>query len=191
MKDLVMFIETEVTPNPDTLKFLPGKVLMESGTANFPNVETSENSPLAQAMFALDGVNGVFVGYDFVTITKATEMDWETVKPLVLAALMQFFASGAPIVVGSAGGELFVEEDEADSEIIEQIKTLLDEKVRPAVAGDGGDIIYHGFKEGVVYLQMQGACAGCPSSTITLKHGIENLLKYYVPEVVDVRPVEL
>jgi len=191
MKDLVMFIETEVTPNPDTLKFLPGKVLMESGTANFPNIETSENSPLAQAMFAFDGVNGVFVGYDFVTITKATEMDWETVKPLVLAALMQFFASGAPIVVGSAGGELFVEEDEADSEIIEQIKTLLDEKVRPAVAGDGGDIIYHGFKEGVVYLQMQGACAGCPSSTITLKHGIENLLKYYVPEVVDVRPVEL
>ncbi|UTW55084.1 NifU family protein [Kordiimonas sp. SCSIO 12610] len=186
-----MFIETDVTPNPDTLKFLPGRTLLEQGTANFSDIDAADNSPLAQALFAIDGVSGVFIGYDFVSVTKATEMDWTTVKPLVLAGLMQFFASGAPVITGSGSDDIAVEESEEDADIIEQIKTLLDEKVRPAVAGDGGDIIYRGFKEGVVYLQMQGACAGCPSSTITLKHGIENLLKYYVPEVIDVQPVEM
>ncbi len=186
-----MFIETEVTPNPDTLKFLPGQSLLESGTANFTDPDSADGSPLATAMFAIPGVTGVFIGHDFVTISKSTEDDWDGLKPNVLAGLMQFFASGAPVLnFKDETGSLAVDEDEADADIIEQIKTLLDEKVRPAVAGDGGDIIYHGFKEGVVYLQMQGACAGCPSSTITLKHGIENLLKYYVPEVVDVRSVE-
>lgn len=185
-----MFIETEATPNPDTLKFLPGQTLLEAGTANFTDPDGADASPLATAMFAVPGVTGVFIGYDFVTISKATEDAWDSLKPQVLAGLMQFFASGAPVLsYTDAPAELAVEESEEDADIIEQIKTLLDEKVRPAVAGDGGDIIYHGFKEGVVYLQMQGACAGCPSSTITLKHGIENLLKYYVPEVVDVRSV--
>ncbi|WP_417450364.1 NifU family protein [Kordiimonas sp.] len=187
-----MFIETEVTPNPDTLKFLPGRPVLETGTANFSSPDGAEASPLAEAMFALDGVVGVFLGSDFVTITKPTEMEWSDVKPGVLAGLMQFFASGAPVLLHPEGpaAALAVDEDEADADITEQIKTLLDEKIRPAVAGDGGDIIYRGFKEGVVYLQMQGACSGCPSSTITLKHGIENLLKYYVPEVVDVRAVD-
>lgn len=186
-----MFIETEATPNPDTLKFLPGETLLEAGTANFTDPDGAEASPLAHAMFSIPSVTGVFIGYDFVTITKSTEVDWDAVKPVVLAGLMQFFASGAPILnVTDAVTEMVVDEDEADADIIEQVKTLLEEKVRPAVAGDGGDIIYRGFKEGVVYLQMQGACAGCPSSTITLKHGIENLLKYYVPEIVDVRAVD-
>ncbi len=188
-----MFIETEVTPNPDTLKFLPERTVLENGTANFTSIEGAEASPLAEAMFALSGVRGVFLGYDFVTITKATELEWGEVKPQVLAGLMQFFASGAPVLLRPDAADAqaaAVDEDEADADIISQIKTLLDEKIRPAVAGDGGDIIYRGFKEGVVYLQMQGACAGCPSSTITLKHGIENLLKHYVPEVVDVRAVD-
>lgn len=186
-----MFIETEGTPNPDTLKFLPGRSLIQEGTANFNNPDSAEASPLAMAMFAIQGVTGVFIGYEFVTITKATEEDWDTLKPTILAALMQFFASGASILNDADQPAVAtMEADEADADIIEQIKTILDEKVRPAVAGDGGDIIYHGFQEGVVYLQMQGACSGCPSSTITLKHGIENLLKYYVPEVVDVRAIE-
>ena len=186
-----MFIETEHTPNPDTLKFLPGQVLLEAGTANFPDADAAEASPLATAMFSIPSVTGVFIGYDFVTITKATEEDWGAVKPNVLAGLMQFFASGASVLtITDQTATMSVEESEEDADIIEQIKTLLDEKVRPAVAGDGGDIVYRGFKEGVVYLQMQGACAGCPSSTITLKHGIEKLLKYYVPEIVDVRAVD-
>jgi len=186
-----MFIETEVTPNPDTLKFLPGRAVLEVGTANFTDPDGAEASPLAVAMFALTGVGGVFLGHDFVTITKTHDTEWGELKPNVLAGLMQFFASGEIVLnqgaEADAGG---FDDDEADADIIEQIKTLLDEKIRPAVAGDGGDIVYRGFKEGIVYLQMQGACAGCPSSTITLKHGIENLLKYYVPEVLDVRAVD-
>ncbi|NVJ98766.1 MAG: NifU family protein [Alphaproteobacteria bacterium] len=187
-----MFIETEVTPNPETLKFIPGRVVLEVGTANFASADGAEASPLADAMFGINGVAGVFLGHDFITITKVDDQDWADLKPQVLAGLMQFFASGAPVLSheGAVDTSAAVEEDEADADIIEQIKNLLDEKIRPAVAGDGGDIIYRGFKEGVVYLTMQGACAGCPSSTITLKHGIENLLKYYVPEVVDVRAVE-
>lgn len=186
-----MFIETEATPNPDTLKFLPGRTILEEGTANFSDADAAEDSPLAVALFAQAGVTGVFLGHDFITVTKATEEDWSDLKAQILAALMQFFASGAEIIKpGVDLSSTSVDEDSEDAEIIEQIKTLIDEKVRPAVAGDGGDIVYRGFKEGVVYLQMQGACSGCPSSTITLKHGIENLLKYYVPEVVDVRAVE-
>lgn len=186
-----MFIETEHTPNPDTLKFLPGQVLLESGTANFSDADAAEASPLASAMFSIPSVTGVFIGYDFVTITKSTEEDWDDVKPHVLAGLMQFFSSGAQVLnVIDETVQMAVDDSDEDADIVEQIKTLLDEKVRPAVAGDGGDIVYRGFKEGVVYLQMQGACAGCPSSTITLKHGIENLLKYYVPEIVDVRAVD-
>ncbi len=190
-KDIVMFIETEVTPNPDTLKFLPGKIILEEGTANFTDPDAGENSPLATALFAQTGVTGVFLGHDFITVTKSTETEWDDLKPNVLAGLMQFFASGAPVL--NPGVEVTtatMDDDGEDAEIIGQIKTLLDEKVRPAVAGDGGDIVYHGFQQGVVYLQMQGACAGCPSSTMTLKHGIENLLKYYIPEVVEVRAVE-
>ena len=186
-----MFIETEATPNPDTLKFLPGKTILEAGTANFTDPDTAEASPLAVAMFALSGVSGVFLGHDFVTITKSHESDWDELKANVLAGLMQFFASGAAILnAGATAEEASVDEDDADADIVIQIKSLIDEKIRPAVAGDGGDIVYRGFREGVVYLQMQGACAGCPSATITLKHGIENLLKYYVPEVVDVRAVD-
>jgi len=186
-----MFIETEATPNPDTLKFIPGRVLLETGTANFPDVDGADASPLAVAMFALTGVAGVFLGHDFVTITKSHDIEWDALKANVLAGLMQFFASGEVMLNASEmAATTAVDENEADGDIIEQIKTLLDEKIRPAVAGDGGDIVYRGFKEGVVYLQMQGACAGCPSSTITLKHGIENLLKYYVPEVLDVRAVD-
>lgn len=184
-----MFIETEATPNPDTLKFIPGETVLAEGTANFTSPDDAEASPFAMAMFALAGVKGVFLGYDFVTITKGTEESWDDLKPRVLAAMMQFLSSGAPIINVTEQATSSFDEDPEDADIIEQIKVLLDEKVRPAVAGDGGDIVYHGFKEGVVYLEMQGACAGCPSSTITLKHGIENLLKYYVPEVVDVRAV--
>jgi len=186
-----MFIETEATPNPDTLKFLPGRTVLETGTANFTDPDGAGASPLAESMFALSGVGGVFLGHDFVTITKSHDMEWPELKPNVLAGLMQFFASGAAVLNQGAESEIAaIDDDEADADITDQIKTLLDEKIRPAVAGDGGDIVYRGFKEGVVYLQMQGACAGCPSSTITLKHGIENLLKYYVPEVSEVRAVE-
>jgi len=184
-----MFIETEATPNPDTLKFYGEQVLMPTGTANFADVSLAGTSPLAQALFALADVRGVFIGYDFVSVTKTTESDWTALQPSVLEVLMTFFASGAPVISEDFKPALEVDEDEADAEIINQIQTLLEEKVRPAVAGDGGDIVYRGFKDGVVYLEMQGACSGCPSSTITLKHGIENLLRYYVPEVVDVRPV--
>lgn len=186
-----MFIETEATPNPDTLKFFGESVLMPTGSANFTDIDQAGESPLATALFNLDGVRGVFIGYDFVSVTKPTEMEWDAVQPKVLEALMTFFASGTPVITDSYQAALEVDEDEADKDIIDQIQTLLAEKVRPAVAGDGGDIIYRGFKEGTVYLEMQGACAGCPSSTITLKHGIENLLRYYVPEVTEVRPVGL
>lgn len=184
-----MFIETETTPNPETLKFLPGQVVMANGSAHFSGPDGAEDSPLAQALFGVEGVAGVFLGSDYVSVSKASDADWTGLKPEILAALMAFFASGAPVITAEVEDEVAVEEDEADADIIEQIKVLLDEKVRPAVAQDGGDIVYRGFREGIVYLQMQGACSGCPSSTMTLKHGIENLLKYYVPEVVDVRPV--
>ncbi len=185
-----MFIATERTPNPATLKFLPGREVMPEGSADFPNAEAAEASPLAGALFALEGVSGVFFGADFISVSKAEEADWATLKPQVLALLVEHFSAGAPLFrAGAAPRGTASRDDPADAEIVQQIRTLIDEKVRPAVARDGGDILYHGFRDGVVYLHMQGACAGCPSSTMTLKQGIENLLRYYVPEVVEVRPV--
>ena len=190
-----MFIETETTPNPASLKFLPGKPVMPSGTREFASPEAAEASPLAQAIFDTGEVTGVFFGGDFVTVTAAPGADWSALKPQVVSILLDHFVSGAPLFApGTAGGfsvpaedDFAVEDDPADADIVDQIKDLLETRVRPAVAGDGGDIQYRGFKDGVVYLQMQGACSGCPSSTATLKHGIEGLLKHYVPEVVEVR----
>ena len=186
-----MFIQTESTPNPATLKFLPGQTVMEQGTADFPNVDSAKSSPLAKRLFTLEGVTGVFLGNDFVTVTKQESTDWEHVKPSILGAIMDHFQSGAPIIEGEQFGNVHAEHSGEDTEIVSQIKELLDSRVRPAVAQDGGDITFHGFERGVVYLQMQGACAGCPSSTMTLKMGIENLLRHYIPEVTEVRPVGL
>ncbi len=185
-----MFIQTESTPNPATLKFLPGQAVLASGTADFATPEAAENSPLAQRIFAVSGVTGVFFGGDFVTVTKADEIDWNHIKPAILGAIMEHFQSGQPVMAADAATNAgHAEHDGPDGEIVNQIKELLDTRVRPAVAQDGGDITFHGFDRGVVYLHMQGACAGCPSSTLTLKMGIENLLRHYIPEVVEVRPV--
>ena len=186
-----MFIQTETTPNPATLKFLPGQTVMEQGTADFPNSNSANSSPLAERLFALNGVTGVFLGNDFVTVTKQDGIDWEHIKPSILGAIMDHFQSGAPVIDGEQTGSVHAEHSGEDTEIVGQIKELLDSRVRPAVAQDGGDITFHGFERGVVYLQMQGACAGCPSSTMTLKMGIENLLRHYIPEVTEVRPVGL
>ncbi len=184
-----MFIQTESTPNPATLKFLPGQTVMETGTADFPSAEGSESSPLAQRIFAVSGVNAVFLGRDFVTITKDDSAEWDHIKPSLLGAIMEHFQSGQPVMVGDSAAEHQANHSGEDAEIVGQIKELLDSRVRPAVAQDGGDITFHGFERGVVYLQMKGACAGCPSSTMTLKMGIENLLRHYIPEVTEVRPV--
>ncbi len=186
-KEQLMFIQTETTPNPATLKFLPGCEVMKQGTANFTSEEAAGRSPLAMRLFAIGGVTGVFLGTDFVTVTKATDQDWAAMKPVILAAIMEHFTSGQPVV--EAGGEA-VAGGEDDDETTTQIKDLLDTRVRPAVAQDGGDIIFRGFKNGIVYLHMQGACSGCPSSTATLKHGIENMLRYYIPQVMEVRAVD-
>jgi len=185
-----MFIQTESTPNPATLKFLPGQSVLELGTADFPNAEAAAKSPLARRIFAAEGVTGVFFGTDFVTVTKAEAVDWQHIKPAILGAIMEHYQSGAAVMDGDAptgGGH--AEHTGEDGDIVRQIKELLDTRVRPAVAQDGGDITFHGFDRGVVYLHMQGACAGCPSSTLTLKMGIENLLRHYIPEVLEVRPV--
>lgn len=193
-----MFIETETTPNPASLKFLPGRPVMDSGTREFSDPEAAEASPLAQAIFDTGDVVNVFFGSDFITVTAAPGVDWTDLKPMVLSILLDHFVSEAPLFVvapGTAGGfsvppeeeAMLVEDDPANADIVAQINELLETRVRPAVAGDGGDIRYRGFKDGVVYLTMQGACAGCPSSTATLKHGIEGLLKHYVPEVEEVR----
>lgn len=185
-----MFIQTETTPNPATLKFLPGETVLGSGTADFPTAEAGQASPLARRIFAVEGVAGVFLGRDFVTVTKDENAPWDHLKPAVLGAIMEHFQSGAPAVEGEApAGTGHASHDGPDAEIVVQIKELLDTRVRPAVAQDGGDITFHGFDRGVVYLHMQGACAGCPSSTLTLKMGIENLLRHYIPEVIEVRPV--
>ncbi len=182
-----MFIQTEATPNPATLKFLPGCEVMASGTANFTSAEAAVKSPLAVRLFALPGVTGVFLGTDFVTVTKADTEDWDAMKPVILSAIMEHFTSGAPVIEeGGAEAAHGGEDDETSA----QIKDLLDTRVRPAVAQDGGDIIFRGFKNGIVYLHMQGACSGCPSSTATLKHGIENMLRYYIPEVMEVQAVD-
>ena len=184
-----MFIQTETTPNPATLKFLPGEIVLESGTADFPDMQAGAKSPLARRIFAVDGVTGVFLGRDFVTVTKADDHPWDHLKPSILGAIMEHFQSGAPAIEGVAEQSGHASHDGPDTEIVTQIKELLDTRVRPAVAQDGGDITFHGFDRGIVYLHMQGACAGCPSSTLTLKMGIENLLRHYIPEVTEVRPV--
>ena len=183
-----MFIQTEQTPNPLTLKFLPGRAVMPSGTANFADVSEAGNSPLAQSLFAIEGILGVFLGSDFITISKDPSTEWDVMKPLILGVIMEHFQSNRPVIEG--GDEEAVALTGDEDGIVGQIKELIDTRVRPAVAQDGGDIIYKGFEDGVVYLHMQGACAGCPSSTMTLKHGIENMLRHYVPEVQEVRSVE-
>ncbi len=191
----LMFIETETTPNPATLKFLPGEQVMATGTREFTSPEAAEASPLAQALFDLGDVTGVLFGREFVSVTAAPGVEWAGLKPQVLSILLDHFVSQAPLFVGGTAAGIAVPaetdenfaDDPADADIIDQIKDLIETRVRPAVANDGGDIIYKGFREGVVYLQMQGACSGCPSSTATLKNGIESLLKHYVPEVSEVR----
>jgi len=192
-----MLIETETTPNPATIKFLPGRTVMEAGTRDFATPEESEASPLAEALFGLGDVTGVFFGRDFISVTAAEGVDWYGLKPDVLGILLDHFSANMPLFrPGNAGGisvpsddtETFPEDPE-DADIIVQIKDLLETRIRPAVANDGGDIVYRGFDKGKVYLQMQGACSGCPSSSATLKNGIEQLLKYYVPEVTEVRAV--
>jgi Fe-S cluster biogenesis protein NfuA len=185
-----MFIQTEQTPNPATLKFLPGRTVMARGTANFTDPATAGASPLAERLFSLPQVGGVFFGADFITVTKQDEGDWYQLKPAVLAAIMEHFTTGQPVFAAGASGDApEADTDEEDDEIVSQIKELLETRVRPAVAQDGGDIIFHDFDDGVVYLHMQGSCSGCPSSTATLKAGIENMLRHYIPEVVEVRAI--
>ena len=189
-----MFIQTEATPNPATLKFLPGKVVLDSGTADFRDADdAAAQSPLAARLFDIDGITGVFYGYDFITVTKGDSIDWSHLKPAILASIMEHFMSDAPVMAGQGtgqaieAGEEFYDAD--DESIVATIKELLDTRVRPAVAQDGGDITFRGYKEGTVFLHMKGACAGCPSSTATLKHGIQNLLRHFIPEVQGVEAV--
>ncbi|MBM3565651.1 MAG: NifU family protein [Alphaproteobacteria bacterium] len=182
-----MFIQTEATPNPATLKFIPGAAVMAQGaTANFLTAADADRSPLAKRLFGLEGVAGVFLGADFITVTKAGAADWAAMKPRLLGAIMDHFTSGQAAVEGQATAGAAG----ADDPVVAQIKELLDTRIRPAVAQDGGDIVFRRFEGGVVYLHMQGACSGCPSSTATLKHGIENMLRHYIPEVAEVRAVE-
>ena len=183
-----MFIQTEQTPNPSTLKFLPGRVVMEKGTLDFAGPGTAEASPLARRLFAVEGVERVFFGSDFVTVTKAADRDWQVLKPSILGGIMEHYTSGEPVVAETAAADQAGTAD--DDEVVAQIKELLETRVRPAVAQDGGDIVFQDFRDGVVYLHMQGSCSGCPSSTATLKMGIENLLKHYVPEVVEVQAAQ-
>lgn len=188
-----MFIETETTPNPSTLKFLPGREVMAGGTREFSDPEAADASPLASALFSLGDVTGVFFGHDFISVSAAPGSDWAQLKPQVVAVLLDHFVSNAPLFTGGDAAAIRVPasedfgDDPADAEIVSQIQELLETRVRPAVANDGGDIVYRGFRDGVVFLTMQGACAGCPSSSATLKQGIESLLKHYVPEVTEVR----
>ncbi len=183
-----MFIQTENTPNPATVKFLPGQVVMEDGTAEFRGADEAGPSPLAARLFALQGVSGVFLGHDFVSVTKFNDTDWVMLKPMVLAALMEHLSTGQPVIDPEKMRPEEAVSDEPDDEITAQIKELLDTRVRPSVMMDGGDIEFESFQDGVVFLKMRGACAGCPSSTATLKQGIENMLRHYIPEVIEVRP---
>jgi len=189
-----MFIQTEATPNPATLKFIPGRAVLDSGTMEFTSREAAARSPLAERLFSVPGVTSVFYGSDFVTVTKDGS-DWQHMKPAILGAIMEHYMSGAPLLADGAVGndEVADEQDEffneADTATVEMIKDLIETRVRPAVANDGGDITFRGFKDGIVYLNMKGSCAGCPSSTATLQHGIQNLLKHFVPDVVEVRPM--
>ncbi len=183
-----MFIQTEPTPNPASMKFLPGRAVMETGVVDFTSSTDAEAaSPLAHRVFTVEGVSGVYLGRDFVTVTKSDAVDWQSLKPAVLGAIMEHFMSGEPAVNPAALPEEATHDD--DDEVVRTIKELIDTRVRPAVAQDGGDIVFHGFERGVVYLHMRGACSGCPSSVVTLKNGIENLLRYYVPEVTEVRAI--
>ncbi len=185
-----MFIQTEATPNPATLKFLPGRQVLENGTLDLRDAENAAQSPLAERLFGITGVSGVFFGGDFITVTKNAG-EWQQLKPMILGAIMEHYMSGEPLLAPessapSDGGEFY---DPADAETVATIKDLIETRVRPAVANDGGDITFKGFKDGVVYLNMKGSCSGCPSSTATLQHGIQNLLRHFVPEVSEVRPV--
>jgi Fe-S cluster biogenesis protein NfuA len=184
-----MFIQTEPTPNPATLKFLPGRAVLASGTLDIRDKAAASQSPLAERLFGIAGISGVFFGSDFIAVTK-TDGEWQQLKPAILGAIMEHFMSGAPIVSGDdtapTNDEFF---EPKDSETVATIKELIEARVRPAVANDGGDITFRGFKDGVVYLDMKGACSGCPSSTATLRHGIQNLLRHYLPDVVEVRPM--
>ena len=185
-----MFIQTEATPNPATLKFLPGRTVLETGTLELRDAEQAAQSPLAERLFGILGVSGVFFGSDFITVTKSAG-EWQQLKPMILGAIMEHYMYGAPLVAAgstapSDGDEFF---DAADAETVATIKELIETRVRPAVANDGGDITFRGFKEGAVYLNMKGACSGCPSSTATLRHGIQNLLRHFVPDVTEVRPM--
>ncbi|MCA0419434.1 NifU family protein [Bosea beijingensis] len=186
-----MFIQTEATPNPATLKFLPGRAVMPDGTLDLRDVTDAERSPLAQRLFGVSGVSGVFLGSDFITVTKS-DGEWPHLKPAILGAIMEHFMSGAPVLAaGSAAdvieeGEFF---DPADAQTVETIKDLLETRIRPAVAGDGGDITFRGYRDGTVYLAMKGSCSGCPSSTATLKHGIQNLLRHFLPDVREVEAI--
>ena len=183
-----MFIQTEATPNPATLKFLPGRTVLAEGTLDMRDKTQAEQSPLAARLFEIAGVGGVFFGTDFIAVTK-TDGEWQQLKPVLLGAIMEHFMSGAPIVSAGAAAEASDEFfDPKDAETVAQIKDLIETRVRPAVANDGGDITFRGFKDGIVYLDMKGACSGCPSSTATLRHGIQNLLRHFVPDVVEVRP---
>ena len=183
-----MFIQTEPTPNPATLKFLPGRAVMEQGTANFPDAASAARSPLAERLFTVPGVTGVFLATDFVTVSKDDSAEWFQLKPAVLGVIMEHFTAGRAVLLDAPAAGDSADEGE-ENEVVSQIKELLDTRVRPAVAQDGGDIIFHAFEDGVVYLHMQGSCSGCPSSTATLKAGIENMLRHYVPEVQEVRAV--
>lgn len=186
-----MDIRVEPTPNPATLKFLPGRAVMGEGAADFPDAARAERSPLAKALFEADGVAGVFLGTDFVSVTKSHDAEWEELRPALTEAIAGHFAAGAPILLDEdiAAHNISAADDYSDDPVVAQIQALFDERIRPAVAQDGGDIVFHGFERGVVYLFMRGACAGCPSSAYTLRMGIENMLKHYVPEVVEVRQV--
>jgi Fe-S cluster biogenesis protein NfuA len=184
-----MFIQTEPTPNPATLKFIPGKMVLGDGTLDYRSKAEAADSPLALRLFEIDGVTGVFLGSDFISVTKGNA-EWPHIRPAILGAIMEHYMSGAPVVGGAAADEDDEEQyDPKDEDTVRTIKELLDTRVRPAVANDGGDITFHGFRDGVVYLHMRGACSGCPSSTATLRHGIENLLKHFCPDVEEVRPV--
>ncbi|MBV9262072.1 MAG: NifU family protein [Pseudolabrys sp.] len=185
-----MFIQTETTPNPATLKFLPGRAVLDNGTLDMPDRQAAAQSPLAERLFAVPNVSGVMLGPDFIAVSKS-DGDWQQLKPAVLGAIMEHFMTGAPVLASgtpaTSGDDEFFDAKDADT--VATIKDLIETRVRPAVAGDGGDITFRGYKEGIVYLAMKGACSGCPSSTATLQHGIQNLLRHFVPEVQEVRPM--
>jgi Fe-S cluster biogenesis protein NfuA len=188
-----MFIQTEATPNPATLKFLPGRTVLPHGTLDIRDVEAAAQSPLAERLFAIAGISGVFLGSDFIAVTKS-DGEWHQLKPAILGAIMEHFMSGTPMTRDDATPTSVAEDEffEAkDSETVATIKELIETRVRPAVANDGGDITFRGFRDGIVYLDMKGACSGCPSSTATLRHGIQNLLRHYIPDVVEVRPSQM